>query len=91
MLLGDKDTVSIIFKNSANGDLNDVASTIQNITLAAANLNPSRVSIDLEADWTIYTPDNNPRTSDTVTGSKELVSIHLTPQPLQLIYTHGKL
>jgi hypothetical protein len=71
LLLGHEDTISIIFKNSANGNLDDVASTIQNITLAAANLNPSRVSIDLEASWAIYTPDNNPRTSDTVTGSKE--------------------
>jgi hypothetical protein len=71
LLLNDEDTVSIIFKNSANGNLDDVASTIQNITLAAANLNPSRVSIDLEASWAIYTPDNNTRTFGTVTGSNE--------------------
>ncbi|MEM2873415.1 MAG: hypothetical protein QXD82_04505 [Nitrososphaerales archaeon] len=71
LLLGDEDTVVITFKNSADSTLDDVASTIQNITLAAANLNPSRVSIDLEADWVIYDPNNSPRTSGTVTGSKE--------------------
>ncbi len=71
LLLNKQGTVVITFKNSANSVLSDVASTIQNITLAAANLNPSHVSINLNANWVIYEPDNNPRTSGTVTGSKE--------------------
>lgn len=71
LLLNEQGTVVITFKNSADSGLSDVASTIQNITLAAANLNPNRVSIDLNVLWEIYDPSGNLRISGTVAGLKE--------------------
>jgi hypothetical protein len=71
LLLSGQGTVIITFKNSAGSTIDDVASTIQNITLAAANLNPSRVSIELSASWEIYTPSDSLRAFGNVEGSKE--------------------
>ncbi|MEM2893984.1 MAG: hypothetical protein QW638_07395 [Candidatus Bathyarchaeia archaeon] len=47
-------TVTISFKNTAGASITDVASTIQYITIAAANLNPTRTSINHTAQWEIY-------------------------------------
>jgi len=60
--------VTIAFKNSASAPLDDIASTIQYLMLAAADLNPLRVTIDTTvlASWTIYLPDGTTvRTSGT--------------------------
>ncbi|MEM3479083.1 MAG: hypothetical protein QXV74_03460 [Candidatus Bathyarchaeia archaeon] len=63
-------TVTVSFKNTAGADITDVASTIQYITIAAANLNPTRTSIDVKAAWEIYPPNSaTPRASGSVTGS----------------------
>ncbi|MCP8305387.1 MAG: hypothetical protein H3Z50_08000 [archaeon] len=80
---------TIYFKNSADSSLDDVASTIQYITLAAANLNPSSASIELEASWEIYDPDDNLRASGTVTSPlpiPEIFSPYSTTIPVD-IYT----
>jgi len=49
--LGDSEEVVVTFRNTASADINDVASTIQFVALAAANLNPSRALIALDASW----------------------------------------
>jgi hypothetical protein len=89
LVLGGTETVTIAFKNSAGAAINDVASTIQYITLAAANLNPSRATINpLTATWKIYLPDNTLRASGTVTGASQsaIYSPYSTTQPVE-IYT----
>jgi hypothetical protein len=89
LVLGGTETVTIAFKNSAGAAINDVASTIQYITLAAANLNPSRATIDpLTATWKIYLPNNTLRASGTVTGASQsaIYSPYSTTQPVK-IYT----
>ncbi|MCP8310090.1 MAG: hypothetical protein L6N94_01130 [Candidatus Methylarchaceae archaeon HK01M] len=69
-------TEEINFTNSAGTtNLDDVASTIQYITLAATVENPSSASIELSANWAIYEPgtlppDSNARTKGTVVGYK---------------------
>ena len=66
--LGDSTEVVVTFRNTATTGLNDVASTIQFITLAAADLNPSRALIALNASWEIYKPgDLTPRASGNIT------------------------
>ena len=52
--LGGTGEVIVTFRNTADTELGDVASTIQFITLAAANLNPSRVAIQGIAEWEIW-------------------------------------
>jgi hypothetical protein len=82
---GKTSTVTISFKNTAGAEISDVASTIQYITIAAANLNPNRTSIELEAQWEIYY-GNTSRTSGTVTGetSSEIYSPYSTVMPIEL-------
>ncbi|MEM3507076.1 MAG: hypothetical protein QW589_06315, partial [Candidatus Bathyarchaeia archaeon] len=88
--LNGQEIVTVSFKNTAGGGLDDVASTIQYIALAAANLNPTRVRVDpLTATWEIYSPGSNtPRTSGTVNGELEdgFYSPYSTTQTVQ-IYT----
>jgi hypothetical protein len=76
--LGTNEQVTVTFKNSAGADITDIASTIQYITLAAANLNPSRTEIDPSATWGIYSPDklDVPRVSGNVTGTVDLNAIY---------------
>ena len=80
---------TIIFKNTASG-INDVASTIQYITLAAANLNPSRALIALDASWEIYESETNliPRVTGTVTGSLDQNAIYAPYSTSQTVYLH---
>ena len=54
-----EETVRIRFTNTAGAAITDVASTIQYVTLAAANLNPSRVEILSQAYWLIHDPSNS--------------------------------
>ncbi len=70
--LGESENVTITFKNSATADLSDIGSTIQNITISAANLNPTRTKIKTSASWAIYSPSDplNPRASDTSTAKE---------------------
>ncbi|MEM3150985.1 MAG: hypothetical protein QXK15_00225 [Candidatus Bathyarchaeia archaeon] len=87
--LGGEETVTVTFKNTAGADVNDVASTIQYITLAAANLNPSRVKIDpLKAEWEIYDPMNNLRTSGTVEGELDDLAIYSPYSTTQPVYIY---
>ncbi|MBS7644400.1 MAG: hypothetical protein QXO32_06825 [Candidatus Bathyarchaeia archaeon] len=88
--LGDDEWVIVTFKNSAGASLTDVASTIQYITLAAADLNPTRAQIDLTASWEIYSPDNLviPRASGTVMGSVDLNAIYSPYSTTDLIYLY---
>lgn len=62
-------TITISFKNTAGADINDVASTIQYLTIAAANLRPDRTSINPVAQWEIF-HGATLRTSGTVTAEK---------------------
>ncbi len=82
---GKTSTVTISFKNTAGADISDIASTIQYITIAAANLNPDRTSIELEAQWKIYYGATS-RTSGSVTGerSSEIYSPYSTVMPIEL-------
>ncbi|MEM3071936.1 MAG: hypothetical protein QW172_00560, partial [Candidatus Bathyarchaeia archaeon] len=68
----------------------DVASTVQYITLAAADLNPTRAQIDLTASWEIYSPDNLviPRASGTVMGSVDLNAIYSPYSTTDFIYLY---
>jgi hypothetical protein len=80
---------TITFKNDAGALITDVGSTLQYITLAAADTNPSRAQIDLGASWKIFNPSGNPRTSGSVTGSLDdnaIYSPYSTSQPVY-IYT----
>jgi len=68
---------TITFKNTAGADITDVASTIQYITLAAADTNPTRAIINLlAASWQIFLPTAVSRASGTVTGSVDMAAIY---------------
>ena len=68
---------TITFKNTAGADITDVASTIQYITLAAADTNPTRAIINpLTASWQIFLPTATSRASGTVTGSVDMAAIY---------------
>ena len=91
--LGDSQEVVITFKNTADTDVTDVASTIQFITLSGANLNPTRTSISLSADWEIWESElvANYRASGTVSASgpsSEIYAPYSTTNPVDL-YTWG--
>jgi len=86
--LGDSGEVFVTFRNTASG-INDTASTIQFITLAAANLNPSRAHIALNASWEIYVSEAaaTPRVSGNITGSLNTGAIYApysTSDPIYL-------
>ncbi len=91
--LGDSQEVVVTFKNTADTDVTDVASTIQFITLSAANLNPTRTSISLSADWEIWESElsANYRASGIVSASgpsSEIYAPYSTTSPVDL-YTWG--
>jgi len=91
LVLGGEEGVTITFKNSAGADITDVASTIQYITLAAANLNPSRTIIDLsDASWAIYLPTDltTPRASGTVSVSLDMSAIYSPYSTTQTVYLY---
>ena len=67
LLLGGSEWIIISFLNMADTGVDDVASTIQYITLAAADLNPSRTLINSLARWEIYEPGSStPRAGDSI-------------------------
>ena len=87
--LGDSTEVVVTFRNTATTALDDVASTIQYITLAAADLNPSRALIALDASWEIYQPgDLTPRVSGNVTGSLDTGAIYAPYSTTDTIYLY---
>ncbi|MBS7645696.1 hypothetical protein KEJ44_06655 [Candidatus Bathyarchaeota archaeon] len=89
LVLYGEEEVIVTFKNTAGADSSDVASTIQYITLAAANLNPTRTQIDpLTATWEIYSPTNTLRTSGTVTGSLDSNAIYSPYSTTQKVYIY---
>lgn len=76
------------FENTAS-DITDVASTIQFITLSAANLNPSRALIALDASWKIYEPGETiPRTSGAITGSLDENAIYAPYSTTETIFLY---
>jgi len=84
---GNSTDVTVLFKNAAGADITDVASTIQYITIAAANLNPTRTNISLLATWEIYPPNSaTPRVYGNVMGTKsnEIYSPYSTTTPIEL-------
>ncbi|MEM3022045.1 MAG: hypothetical protein QW645_00740, partial [Candidatus Bathyarchaeia archaeon] len=89
LVLGQTEQVTITFRNTAGAGVGDVASTIQYIALAAANLNPMRARIDpLTASWEIYRPDNTMRASGTVVGSREANAIYSPHSTTQGVYLY---
>ncbi|MEM3608653.1 MAG: hypothetical protein QW238_07300 [Candidatus Bathyarchaeia archaeon] len=89
LVLYGEEEVTVTFKNTAGADSSDVASTIQYITLAAANLNPTRAQIDpLTATWEIYSPENNLRTGGTVTGSLDSNAIYSPYSTTQTVHIY---
>ncbi len=88
--LGDSEEVVVTFRNTASEDVNDVASTIQFVTLAAANLNPSRALIALDASWEIYTSEAavTPRVTGTVIGTADTNAIYAPYSTVAPIYLY---
>jgi hypothetical protein len=85
--LGGSDEVVITFRNTADDVITDVSSTIQFITLAAANLNESRVVIKDTAEWEIWEPASaDYRVSGTATASvsSEIYAPYSTTQPVSI-------
>lgn len=89
LVLGGEEDVTVAFRNSAGADVSDVASTIQYITLSAANLNPTRTIIDTtDAYWEIYRPDSTIRASGTVPVSLETNAIYSPYSTSQTVYMY---
>jgi len=86
--VGSTDTVEVTFNNTASKGLDDVASTIQYITLTAANLNPSRATINVNAWWRIVPHGQTAaRATGTATGvaSTELYAPYSTADPVEVV------
>ncbi|MBS7638249.1 hypothetical protein KEJ49_05120 [Candidatus Bathyarchaeota archaeon] len=82
---GRNTTVTISFKNTAGASITDVASTIQYITIAAANLNPTRTSINHTAQWEIYVGTTSRASGTVVAGtSNEKYSPYSTTTSIEL-------
>jgi len=80
---------TITFKNTAGADITDVASTIQYVTLAAADTNPTRTIINpLTASWRIFLPTAVSRVSDTVTGSFDVAAIYSPYSTTDTVYLY---
>ncbi|MEM2875918.1 MAG: hypothetical protein QXL67_03065, partial [Candidatus Bathyarchaeia archaeon] len=78
-------TITISFKNTAGADVTDVASTIQYITIAAANLDPTRTSINPTATWKIYVGATlRTSGSEVAVTSSEIYSPYSTTLPIEL-------
>jgi hypothetical protein len=88
--LGDSEEVVVTFKNSASAAVNDVASTFQFIALAAANLNPSRTLIALDASWEIYVSEAaaTPRVIGNVTGTVDTTAIYAPYSIIDNVYLY---
>ena len=88
--LGDGEEVVVTFRNTASEDVNDVASTIQFVALAAANLNPSRALIALNASWEIYVSEAaaSPRAIGTVTGAVDTTAIYAPYSTIGTVYLY---
>ncbi len=88
--LGDSEEVVVTFRNTASADVNDVASTIQFVTLAAALLNPSRTLIALDASWEIYVSEGaaSPRASGNVTGTVNTTAIYAPYSTTDTVYLY---
>jgi hypothetical protein len=88
--LGDSGQVEIRFQNSAGtSDLNDVSSTIQYVTVAAVNLNPSRVLITGSASWRIYDPTfTTARASGTVLPILDMAAIYSPYSTSSTVYEY---
>ena len=88
--LGDSEEVVVTFRNTATTALDDVASTIQYITLAAADLNPSRALIALDASWEIYVSEAaaSPRATGTVTGTVDTTAIYAPYSTTDTVYLY---
>jgi len=79
---GEQEVVTVRFTNTAGAAITDVASTIQYITLAAANLNPTRTSILAQASATIHDPSVGGRPALgplSVTGTQEPAPAYYSP------------
>ena len=86
--VGGSASFEVVFNNTAGAPLSDVASTIQYITLAAANLNPTRAVIQMEAKWRIIPPGlSAARTQGTVTGleTSEIFAPYSLAEPVQMV------
>jgi uncharacterized repeat protein (TIGR01451 family) len=88
--LGDSEEVIVTFKNSASADVNDLASTFQFVTLAAANLNPTRAIIVLDASWEIYISEAaaTPRLTGSVTGAVDTTAIYAPYSTIDTVYLY---
>jgi len=88
--LGDSQEVVVTFRNTGTGDVTDVASTMQFITLAAANLNPTRAIIALDASWEIYVSEGaaTPRLSGSVTGAVDTAAIYAPYSTIDTVYLY---
>jgi uncharacterized repeat protein (TIGR01451 family) len=88
--LGDSEEVIVTFKNSASADVNDLASTFQFVTLAAANLNPTRAIIALDASWEIYVSEAaaTPRVTGSVTGAVDTTAIYAPYSTIDTVYLY---
>jgi len=88
--LGDSEEVIVTFKNSASADVNDLASTFQFVTLAAANLNPTRAIIALDASWEIYISEAaaTPRLTGSVTGAVDTTAIYAPYSTIDTVYLY---
>ena len=88
IVVGGSASFEVVFNNTAGAPLSDVASTIQYITLAAANLNPTRAVIQMGAKWRIIPPGlSAARTQGTVTGLEtyEVFAPHNLAEPVQMV------
>lgn len=91
LLLGGSEWVAINFTNTAGAVITDVASTVQNVTLAAANLNPSRTQIPFPytAKWEIYVPGSpTSRASGSVVGSLDTSAIYAPYSTTDTVYLY---
>ncbi len=88
--LGDNQEVVVSFKNTADADITDVASTVQFITLAAADLNPSRTLIAADASWEIYVSEAalTPRITGTTTGTMDTTAIYTPYSTTDTVYLY---
>ncbi len=91
--LGGSERVAINFTNTAGADITDVASTIQYVHLAAANLNPSRTVIPppYAAHWEIYAPPYTAyrASGDVSPGSLDTAAIYAPYSTTQTVYMYS--
>jgi len=87
IVVGGTATFEVTFNNTADEPLTDVASTIQYITLAAANLNPTRALVHTQATWRIMPPGLPVRAQGNVAGAEtsETFAPHDLTEPVQMV------